>query len=192
MWWAANKGIFSKYGPPSELCPYCSAGHEAVLASAASRAMSHHWWILERKGLMAFKKVSTGTPIIKCRLWVNYGEQEVVACGYWWLSLLFLNIKVCKLHHEVTATLYHWRPAVSLALSCSCCLHVEMEKSYLEMQICKAFEHMCILEHVLRFSQQFSFTTTCASMLTSLKLVLGQGYKENQNQSNSFYVFWKL
>lgn len=29
-------------------------------------------------------------------------------------------------------------------------------------------------------------------MLTSLKLVLDQGYKENQIQCNSFYVFYVL
>lgn len=108
-------------------------------------------WILEKKDTVTFKTVNITIPITKCRRQRNCETVQVLGCGCWWLSLLLLNIKFLKLHHEVTATPYHWRPVVSLALSCSCCLLVEMEESYLETQICKAFEHTSILEPVLQF-----------------------------------------
>lgn len=134
----------------------------AVTTAWGSQQFWCHWsygpshatgWIWEKKNTVTFKIINTTIPISKCRQQRNYKTVQVLGCGSWWLSLLLLNIKFFKLHHEVTAIPYQWSPAVSLALSCSRCLLVEMEESYLETQICKAFKHTCILEPVLQFSK---------------------------------------
>lgn len=130
------------------------------LPSPQLGAVTDHWshmpshatgQILEKKDIGTFKIVNITIPITKCSWQRNCKTAQLLGCGCWWLSLLLLNTKFFKLHHEVTATPYHWRPAVSFTLSCSCCLLVEMEESYLETQICKAFQQTSILEPVLQF-----------------------------------------
>lgn len=146
--------------------------------------------ILEKKDTVTFKIINITIPITKCRQWRNRKTLQVLGCGCWWLSLLLLNIKFFKLHHEVTASPYHWRPAVSLALSCSCCLLVEMEESYLETQICQAFQHTSILEPVLQFFKLFGWSFTLILHLCThadtTKLVLVPWHKQNQIQNDCF------
>lgn len=132
----------------------------ALTTAWGSQQFWYHWsympshaigQILEKKDIITFKIVNITIPITKCRWQRNCKTAQVFGCGCWWISLLLLNSNFLKIYHEVTSSPYHWRPAVSSALSCSCCLLLEMEESYLETQICKAFEHTSILEPVLQF-----------------------------------------
>lgn len=122
-----------------------------------------HRWILEKKC-----KYSHSNHEVQA---VHRPQTvQVVGHGYWWLSLLFLNMKFLELHHEVTATLYHCSPAVTLALSCSCCVLVEMgekEKKKKLFRDANLQNLMYILELVLWFWKEFSW-----SFISTLHLCL--------------------
>lgn len=140
-------------------------------------------WILSSRALLVCRVTPQGNRWIlgkKCKY--SHSNHEVQAVhrpqtvgrGCWWLSLLFLNKKFLELHHEVTATLYHCSPAVTLALSCSCCLLVEMgEKKKKKKNKSKLFRDanlqnlMYILELVLWFLKEFSW-----SFISTLHLCL--------------------
>lgn len=97
----------------SDLCPHHSLGQSTALMSLILHAKSCHSMDFENKDAVTFKFVNITIQITKCRQQRNCKTAQLLGCGCWWLSLRLLNSKFFKLHHEVTATPYHWRPAVS-------------------------------------------------------------------------------